>query len=89
MPLPSRTDPDFWRMYRHLPPEVRKAAQKVYRLWLADPRLSGLRFKHIGQDIYSIRINDDYRALAMSYEDGFLWFWIGTHAEYDRFLKSL
>jgi hypothetical protein len=24
-----------------------------------------------------------YRALGMAVDDGILWFWIGTHAEYD------
>jgi hypothetical protein len=25
-----------------------------------------------------------YRALAVDAPDGILWFWIGSHAEYDR-----
>lgn len=25
-----------------------------------------------------------YRALGIEVENGILWFWIGTHAEYDR-----
>jgi hypothetical protein len=27
-----------------------------------------------------------YRALAVEAPDGFVWFWIGTHADYDRLL---
>jgi len=27
-----------------------------------------------------------YRALGVSVENGVTWFWIGTHAEYDRLI---
>jgi hypothetical protein len=27
-----------------------------------------------------------YRALGVSVETGIVWFWIGTHAEYDRLI---
>jgi hypothetical protein len=27
-----------------------------------------------------------YRALGVEIEEGILWFWIGTHAEYDKLL---
>jgi len=30
---------------------------------------------------------DSYRALATDAEDGIVWFWIGTHAEYDRLVS--
>jgi hypothetical protein len=28
-------------------------------------------------------------ALAVSVPDGYLWFWIGTHDEYERLLREL
>jgi len=30
-----------------------------------------------------VRVGRSYRALAAEHDDGLLWFWIGTHAEYD------
>jgi len=27
-----------------------------------------------------------YRALGVEIDEGMLWFWIGTHAEYDKLL---
>ncbi len=30
-----------------------------------------------------------HRALAVSVPDGYLWFWIGTHDEYERLLRDL
>jgi hypothetical protein len=35
-------------------------------------------------DIYSARISLDYRALAVLKGDRIIWYWIGSHAEYDR-----
>ncbi len=37
--------------------------------------------------LWSVRVGIGYRALAADSEDGPLWFWIGTHAEYDRILQ--
>jgi len=36
---------------------------------------------------WSARVGLDYRALATPVDDGFLWFWIGTHGEYDRLIR--
>jgi hypothetical protein len=45
-----------------------------------------LQFKKLeGEDnIYSVRIGLDYRALAVMKKDRIVWYWIGSHAEYDR-----
>jgi hypothetical protein len=45
-----------------------------------------LHFKKLeGEDnIYSVRIGLDYRALAVMKKDGIVWYWIGNHSEYDR-----
>jgi hypothetical protein len=44
-----------------------------------------LRFKKTG-DVWSARIGSRHRALAIEVDDGLVWFWIGSHAEYDRLL---
>ncbi|MFQ5673312.1 MAG: hypothetical protein ACE5G9_09465 [Nitrospinales bacterium] len=36
---------------------------------------------------WSVRVGAKYRALAVKMEEGLLWFWIGTHAEYDKLLS--
>jgi len=35
-------------------------------------------------DIYSVRIGLDYRALAVMNNGRVVWFWIGAHSDYDR-----
>jgi len=60
-------------------------AVKQYRLWLRNPHHPSVRFKKVG--IYwSARITDDYRALGIAEGNTIVWFFIGPHAEYDRFL---
>jgi hypothetical protein len=73
----------FWARYESLPAEVRALADKSYRLLKNDPRHPSLHFKRIG-NVWSVRVGARYRALGTDVEDGIVWFWIGTHAEYDR-----
>ncbi|HUH83723.1 MAG TPA: hypothetical protein VLX85_03895 [Stellaceae bacterium] len=47
-----------------------------------NPRHPSLRFKKVGR-YWSVRIGSRYRALAVEIDDGLLWFWIGSDAEYD------
>jgi hypothetical protein len=37
---------------------------------------------------WSVRIGLRYRALAREVDGGYLWFWIGSHADYDRMIGS-
>ena len=75
--------PAFWALYNDLPTEVRALADKNYELLKADPRHPSLHFKQIGS-LWSARVGGHYRVLAHDVEDGVQWFWIGTHAEYDK-----
>ena len=79
--------PDFWYAYRHLPMEVRDLADKNFALLQLDPHHPSLRLKKIGA-FWSARVGLHYRALARDRAEGLVWFWIGHHNEYDRFLKG-
>jgi hypothetical protein len=78
--------PDFWAAYQQVPQHVRALADRSYALLKHDPQHPSLRFKKVGR-FWSVRIGLRYRALATEAPDGFLWFWIGTHAEYDRLVR--
>jgi len=39
--------------------------------------------------IYSVRVGLGYRALGAMAGDTVTWFWIGSHAEYDKLLDQL
>jgi len=62
----SRVRPSFWRAYTALDPRVEEAARRSYGLFVDDPGHPSLRFKKLaGHDrIWSVRINDSFRALA-------------------------
>lgn len=80
------TSPDFRQLLHELPEDIQALARKNYELLKADPHHPSLHFKRIG-DYWSVRIGRGYRALATEVEDGLLWGWIGSHAEYDRIIS--
>jgi hypothetical protein len=79
------TSPDFWHLFSALPTEIQELARQNYELLKSDPHHPSLRFKKVG-DYWSVRVGRGYRALATEVEGGFLWGWIGSHAEYDRII---
>ena len=83
----SSTTPDFWESYLELPPETKAKARRAYRLWQNNPRHPSLHFKKVGE-LWSVRIDRDYRALALDVDDLLYWFWIGDHREYDRLIAA-
>ncbi len=89
--MTSKTTDRFRKAYAQLPEHVRRRAREAYRLFRDNPNHPGLRFKqvHATQPIYSARVGLGYRALALRDGDVVVWFWIGTHADYDRLVRSL
>ncbi len=83
----SRASTAFWRCYQGLPPQVQRLAQKNYRLWLADHWHPSLHFKKVN-NYWVARVGDDYRAVGIEAGGTVTWFWIGSHAEYERLLAS-
>lgn len=76
----------FWEKYESLPRSVRKLADKQFELLKVNPDHRSLRFKKVGH-LWSVRIGIRYRALGVDVEGGILWFWIGTHADYDKIIS--
>ncbi len=77
--------PDFWSCYGQLPRRVQQLADACYKLLKIDPSHPSLHFKRIGR-YRTVRVGLHYRALAIEIPGGLLWFWIGSHAEYDKIL---
>jgi hypothetical protein len=42
----------------------------------------------VRRNLWSARVGIHYRAVGERDGDQILWYWIGTHAEYDRLLKG-
>jgi hypothetical protein len=80
----------FLRRYWALRKPVQDRAREQYRLWRGDPSHPGLQFKRVSSSLplWSVRVDRDHRAAGL-YEGGLVtWFFIGTHAEYDRLLSN-
>ena len=77
--------PDFWTKYRALPTEIQGLADKAFALLKTDSRHPSLHFKKIDR-FWSARVGLRYRVLGIDVPDGVLWFWIGSHAEYDTLI---
>jgi len=89
--MKSRTTDRFWECYNKLPESIRQQAKEAYSLFLNNPYHPSLQFKrvHSVQPIFSARITKDYRAIGITQSDEILWFWIGSHSDYDKLLKKL
>lgn len=85
--MKHRASPAFWQWYNQLPTEVQEVANKNYLLLKQNPQHPSLHFRQIGR-FWTVRIGIRYRALAVEIPDGLVWFWIGTHTEYDRLLRG-
>ena len=83
----SRARPSFWRAYEVLDPRVKTASRRPYQLFGVNPDHPSLRFKKLAgyENIWSLRINDSFRAVAERSGDTVVWFWIGSHNDFDKF----
>lgn len=89
--MQSRTTKRFRKAFSDLPKHVRESAKNSFKRWLQNPELESLRFKkiHLNKQIYSVRVGRGWRALGVKEGEVMIWFWIGTHADYDNLIKKL
>lgn len=86
--IESRTTRSFRTAFATLPEDLKTQARRAYRLFRADPAHPSLRFKKVDEteNVYSVRIGLGYRALGVLQGSLVTWFWIGSHAEYDKLI---
>lgn len=86
----SHLTEDFRFCFRRLPARIQRLARKNYGLWKENPFHPSLQFKLVGErsPVYSVRIGIGWRALGLKAEEVIVWFWIGSHAEYDRIVPE-
>jgi hypothetical protein len=85
--LKSFAPAEFWRHYEALPGEVQRLADRNFERFEHDPFHPSLHFKEVLPGIWSARVGIHHRALCKRRDDGWMWFWIGSHADYDKLLK--
>ena len=87
----SRTK-GFRKLFEVLPQRVKETAKKNYKIWKENPFHPSLEFKEIKSkgNIWSVRVGIGWRALGVvkANENKIVWFWVGSHAEYDKILRK-
>ncbi len=88
----SELTDEFIKCFADLPERVQKTARKNYKLWKQNPSHPSLEFKKLNtnQPTYSVRAGIGWRAVGvMKDSETIVWFWIGSHSNYDKLLKNL
>ncbi len=85
--MKHQASPRFWQAYANLPADIQRLADRNYQLWLQNPLHLSLHFKKVGGRFWSARVGLHYRALGVEADDTLVWFWIGSHGEYDRLIR--
>ena len=90
--MKSELSDEFVKHFVKLPERIQKTARKNYKLWKNNPTHPSLEFKKLNtqQPVYSVRAGIGWRAVGvMKDSDTIVWFWIGSHSNYDKLLKNL
>ena len=89
--MKSITTQRFRQAFARLPAQIKQKARFAFTLWRANPRHPSLRFKkiHETKPIYAVRVGLGWRAVGLNDGQRMVWFWIGSHADYDELISSL
>ena len=80
--MTSSVAPDYWHCYNRLPPAIQARARKQYALWQENHWYPPLHFKRDGS-FWSVRVDDNHRALGVESDGTIIWFFIGRHDAYE------
>lgn len=85
--MKSETLPSFWKCYAPLDSEIKQRARKTYRLWSENPFHPSLHFKCVNpnENLWSVKITRGVRAIGVMDDNTVVWFWIGSHDDYESF----
>jgi hypothetical protein len=85
------TTDKFRKAFRNLPAPVQRKARKAFHLWRQDPGNPLLPYKQIHQ--IKTGLFHPYRArlgaVGIKAENHLIWFWVGSHSDYDKLVKQL
>ena len=77
----------YWETFDDLPIDVKKLAEKNYKLWKESKNSPGLRFKQIHKTlpIYSFRVGMKHRTVGVETSDNKIaWFWVGSFETFNK-----
>jgi hypothetical protein len=85
---------EFREMYERLPAEIRKTCRLAFRAFLRNPDHPALRRHPLGDsdrgrhrgETWSVSVTMKYRALYTVDGDTNVWYWVGSHNDYENFI---
>ena len=83
--MKHKASPRFWNCYHALPVDIQHQSDQCFKLMKSDPHHPSIHLKKVGR-FWSARIGLYYRALGIDTPEAIVWFWIGSHSEYDRLI---
>ncbi len=88
--MKSHATERFWKCFEKLPSDIQEKAKRYYRIWVENPHHPSLHFKQVHETspIYSVRIGLYHRALGVKDTNVVVWFWIGTHEQYNNLISQ-
>jgi len=87
----SHLTKDFRDCFAKLPERIKRLAKENHRLWRKNPSHPSLSFKRVGKKYptYSVRVGLGWRAIGFRDKNTIVWFWIGSHPEYESLIQEL
>jgi hypothetical protein len=85
----SHVSKQFLKLLANMPLQVQQQAHAAYRQFKKDPNHPGINFERIQSrpNTYSARVTKSYRVLGTMRNGEIYWYWIGSHAEYDKLIN--
>jgi len=73
--------------FKNLPKIIQQKAYTDFEHMLSNPQQVGLKSLYKAHDyyqVYSAQVGNGYRTLGIKVQNFYIWYWIGTHEEYNR-----
>lgn len=80
----SYLTPKFKKLFDRLPHDAKAKVTSNYKQWRADPSSVDFRPLKGKPDIWRVSIGLYWRALGRDEGDSIVWYWVGSHNDYDK-----
>ncbi len=88
--MEHRTDAKFGKLLDALPKAIQTKANRQLQRLEENHRHPSLHFKKVPkkENLWSFRVDGNYRALGYEDEAEITWYWVGTHSDMDKILNK-
>ncbi len=88
MGLESHTHPNFWKCYDNLQKDIQDLSDKKFKLFKNNPYHPSLSFAKKG-NVWTANVGYHHRAIGYMQDNNMVWFWIGSHEDYNALMNKL